>query len=196
MTPLAQGELPGETTEQARFLLGKLLVRDLGDARLIGRIVETEAYLVGDEAAHAYRGMTPRNRSLFLARGHAYVYRSYGLFWMLNVSGGAAGEGTGVLIRAVEPLHGIERMQALRGIETVRDLARGPGRLAAAFAIDRSFDGTDLCRAGPLFLAQDGHVCEDAGVSVRIGITKAVERPLRFYVRRNRFVSGRSALNA
>ncbi|MBV9654507.1 MAG: DNA-3-methyladenine glycosylase [Acetobacteraceae bacterium] len=196
LRPLARGELPEDTTELARFLIGKLLARDLADARLVGRIVETEAYLTGDAACHAYRRMTERNRSLFRERGHAYVYRSYGLFWMLNVSGGPEGVGTGVLIRAAEPLAGTEHMKQLRGTELIRDLARGPGRLAAAFAIDRGFDGADLCREGPLFLTADGHDVDGIGVSTRIGITRDAHLPLRFYAKRNRFVSGPTRLNA
>lgn len=193
--PIERDSLPIDTAAIARQLIGKLIVRDLGDEHLVGRIVETEAYMVGDAACHAYRGMTERNRSLFRERGYAYVYLSYGQFWMLNVSGGMEGEGTGVLVRAAEPLLGIERMKTLRSVDVVRDLARGPGRLAAAFAINRSLDGTDLCRAGLLFLADDGLICKDVGVSTRIGITRDVDRPLRFYVRRSRFLSGRSALN-
>ena len=195
LRPLSRDELPEDTTALARFLLGKLLVRDGEQQHMTGRIVEVEAYLAGDAACHAYRRITERNRSLFLERGHAYVYRSYGLFWMLNVSGGPEGVGTGVLIRAVQPVSGVERMKALRGMDAVRDLARGPGRLAAAFAIDRGFDGVDLCREGFLFLAADGETIEDVGVSTRIGITRDAHLPLRFYVRRNRFVSGPPALN-
>ena len=111
-----------------------------------GRIVETEAYIVGDAAGHAFRGMTERNRSLFLERGHAYVYLAYGISYMLNVSSEKPGIGAGVLIRAIEPLEGLPIMRLNRGVERVRDLARGPGRLAAALRIDRSLDGLDLCR--------------------------------------------------
>src|SRR5580692_774617 len=138
---LSRDELPIATVKLARFLIGKTLVHDLPGARLAGRIVETEAYVVGDAAAHSFRGMTARNRSLFLERGHAYVYFVYGNHFMLNVSGEHEGVGEGVLLRAVEPLEGIERMQLLRGVSNLRDLARGPGRLAEAFAIDRKLDG-------------------------------------------------------
>ena len=130
------------------LLLGKVVVRRLGGRHITGRIVETEAYLQGDPACHAFRGMTPRNRSLFLDVGHAYVYLCYGTSWMLNVSSEGAGTGAGVLLRALEPLCGIEHMR--RGREQVRlaDLARGPGRLAAALRIDRRHDGVDLFRRG------------------------------------------------
>ncbi|MBN9256353.1 MULTISPECIES: DNA-3-methyladenine glycosylase [unclassified Mesorhizobium] len=193
--PLARAELPDDTVGLARYLIGKLVVRALPEGTVGGRIVETEAYVAGDAAGHGYRGMTPRNRSLFLERGHAYVYLAYGVSFMLNVSSEAPGIGTGVLIRALEPLHGIAIMRLNRGVERLRDLARGPGRLAAALRIDRSLDGTDLCREGPLWLASDGHDPGAIGLSTRIGISKDAERPLRFYVRENPFVSGPAALN-
>ncbi|MCB8874337.1 DNA-3-methyladenine glycosylase [Acidisoma silvae] len=138
---IARSDLPQDTIALARFLIGKIVVRDLGEGRVSGRIVETEAYIVGDAAGHAYRGMTPRNQSLFLERGHAYVYLAYGLSWMLNVSGDAPGIGAGVLIRALEPLDGVSLMARNRGTPRLRDLARGPGRLAQALAIDRRLDG-------------------------------------------------------
>ena len=127
-------------------------MRELPEGVASGRIVETEAYVVGDAAGHAYRGMTPRNRSLFLEPGHAYVYLAYGISYMLNVSSETPGIGAGVLIRALEPLEGFPIMQLNRGVERLRDLARGPGRLAAALQIDRRLDGLDLCREGPLWL--------------------------------------------
>ncbi|TPK63035.1 DNA-3-methyladenine glycosylase [Mesorhizobium sp. B2-4-19] len=192
---IARPELPGETVALARFLIGKLVVRDLPEGMVSGRIVETEAYVVGDAAGHGFRGMTPRNRSLFLERGHAYVYLAYGVSMMLNVSSEAEGIGTGVLIRALEPLEGIAIMRRNRGVERLRDLARGPGRLAAALRIDRSLDGLDLCRKGPVWLAKDGQKPGEIGQGIRIGITKDVDRLLRFYVRGSPFVSGPSSLN-
>ena len=193
--PLPRADLPGDTTALARFLTGQTLVRDLPEGRVSGRIVETEAYGVGDPAGHAFRGLTPRTRALFLEPGHAYVYLAYGVSWMLNVSSEAAGVGAGVLIRALEPLEGVAIMRANRGVERLRDLARGPGRLAQALRIDRGLDGIDLCRDGPLWLAKNAGDPSEIGQSVRIGITKAAERPLRFYVRGSPFVSGPRALN-
>lgn len=193
--PLVRADLPQDTIALARFLIGCIVVRDLAEGRVSGRIVETEAYIVGDAAGHAYRGMTPRNRSLFLARGHAYVYLAYGLSWMLNVSGDTPGIGAGVLIRALEPLDGIPIMQRRRGTDRLRDLARGPGRLAQALLIDRRLDGLDLCQEGPLWLASDGAEPGSIGESVRIGITKDAHRLLRFYVRGSAFVSGPRTLN-
>src|SRR6201997_164005 len=149
---LDRAEMPVDTAQLARFLVGKMLVRELAEGLAGGRIVETEAYDIGDPAGHAYRGMTPRNRALFLERGYAYVYLAYGTSFMLNVSSETPGVGAGVLIRAIEPTDGISIMQRNRGTERMRDLARGPGRLCAALNIDRRLDGVDLCREGPLWL--------------------------------------------
>jgi DNA-3-methyladenine glycosylase len=189
-------ELPDNTVTQAKWLLGKLVVRHTGAGLMIGRIVETEAYLHDDEAAHSFRGMTPRNRSLFLEKGHAYVYIAYGVSMMLNVSAGKAGVGTGVLIRALDPVTGIELMEKNRGMTTLRDLTRGPGRLAQAFAIDLSLQGLDLCRKGELWLAKDGYKVGKIGASKRIGITKNADPLLRFFVKGNPFVSGPRSLNS
>jgi DNA-3-methyladenine glycosylase len=193
--PLARSELPADTLALARYLIAKLVVRALPEGLVSGRIVETEAYVVGDAAGHAYRRMTPRNRSLFLEPGRAYVYFAYGLHDMLNVSSEAAGIGAGVLIRALEPLEGVPIMRRNRGVERTADLARGPGRLAEALRIDRSLDGVDLCRQGPLWLAHGDREPGEIGQSVRIGISREVDRPLRFYLRGSPFVSGPRSLN-
>jgi DNA-3-methyladenine glycosylase len=193
--PLRRSVLPSDTIALARSLIGTVLVRALPEGVVSGRIVETEAYVVGDAAGHAYRGMTPRNRSLFLERGHAYVYLAYGISYMLNVSSETPGIGAGVLIRALEPLEGIPIMQRNRGIERLRDLARGPGRLAAALRVDRSLDGLDLCRAGPLWLGRGDHEPGEIGQSIRIGISRDASRLLRFYLRGSPFVSGPRSLN-
>jgi DNA-3-methyladenine glycosylase len=172
-----------------------MLMRKLAEGEAGGRIVETEAYEIGDAASHAYRGVTPRNRALFLERGHAYVYLAYGVSLMMNVSSETSGVGAGVLIRAIEPIIGVAIMERNRGVENVLDLARGPGRLCQALAIDRRLDGIDLCQAGPLRLASDGHASDVIGRSKRIGITRAADNPSRFYVRGSPFVSGPRALN-
>jgi DNA-3-methyladenine glycosylase len=192
---LARAELPTDTVALARYLIGKMVVRELPEGMVGGRIVETEAYVVGDAAGHAYRGMTPRNRSLFLERGHAYVYLAYGSSYMLNVSSEMSGIGAGVLIRAVEPREGIPIMQLNRGIEGLRDLARGPGRLAAALRVDRRLDGLDLCQEGPLWLGHGAPEFCEIGESVRIGIARDADRILRFYLRGSPFVSGPRSLN-
>ena len=193
--PLARAELPADTVALARFLIGKLVVRALPEGVVSGRIVETEAYVPGDEAGHAFRGMTQRNRSLFLERGHAYVYLAYGVSWLLNVSSESPGIGAGVLIRALEPIEGTALMQRNRGTARVRDLARGPGKLTEALRIDRGQDGLNLCRKGPLWLARDNAPAPALGQSIRIGIIRDADRLLRFYVRGNPFVSGPRSLN-
>ncbi len=194
--PLVRRTVPRDTVDLARFLLGKILVRQQGTFTMVGRIVETEAYLVGDPAAHAFRGMTPRNRSLFLEVGHAYVYLCYGTSHMLNISSEDAGTGAGVLLRALEPLSGIEHMRRARKGASVRDLARGPGRLTEALGVDRRHDGIDLFRRGPLWIGSDGTSVDSIGQSVRIGLTKAADERLRFFVAGNRHLSGARRLNA
>lgn len=191
---LARAELPSDTAALARFLIGKVLVRDAPEGRTSGRIVETEAYVIGDAACHAFRGETLRNRSLFLERGRAYVYLIYGTWYCMNVSGEEPGIGAGVLVRALDPLEGIALMEQRRASTRAVDLTRGPGRLAAAMAIDRSCDGVDLCAAGPLWLGKITHPEGAIGLSTRIGLTVEADRLLRFYERGNPFVSGPARL--
>lgn len=187
---LRRAELPVDTVKLARYLIGKVVVHDVAVGRLSGRIVETEAYPVGDSAGHALRGKTPRNSSLFLKRGHAYVYFTYGSSFMLNVTSEIRGVGGGVLLRALEPLEGIALMQRSRATTRLIDLARGPGRLAEAMRIDLRQNGLDLCAAGPLWLATAARNTSTIGTSVRIGLTRNVDRRLRFYERCNPYVSG------
>lgn len=194
-TRLTRDELPVDTAALARFLIGKIVVRETPEGVISGRIVETEAYVLGDAASHAFRGLTPRTRPMFLERGHAYVYLNYGVSWLLNVSSEAEGVGAGVLIRALEPLEGVALMQAHRGTEKLRDLARGPGRLCKALQVGPWADGLDLCAEGLLWLGRDDREPGEIGVGVRIGITKDADRLLRFYVRGSPFVSGTRALN-
>jgi DNA-3-methyladenine glycosylase len=146
-----------------------------------GCIVETEAYPPGDRSGHSYRGRTARNETLFLGTGFAYVYFIYGTSYMLNVTAEGPGVGAGVLLRAIEPLEGIDLMKRFRKTDILRDLARGPGRLAAALQIDRRLDGVDLCANGPLWLGTAVLETADIGTSVRIGITHEMDRPLRFF---------------
>jgi len=191
---LTLAELPADTIALARFLIGKVVVRDHPAGRMSGRIVETEAYPPGDPAGHHYRGPTTRNRSLFLRHGHCYVYFTYGNHFMLNVSSESADVGGGVLIRALEPLDGIKTMQRHRKTQKLTELTRGPGRLAAALQIDRRYDGIDLCKRGPLWLGAlvSGKALppRPPARTVRIGITKATDRLFRFYERGNPYVSG------
>ncbi len=191
---LLRTELPVGSAALARFLIGKTVVRAVPGGRMLGRIVETEAYLPRDAASHAFNGMTRRNRVLFMQRGHAYVYFIYGNHFMLNVSGEEEGIGGGVLLRALEPLEGLDFMQKLRGDVSVRDLARGPGRLAQALKVDLRLQAVDLCAAGPLWLGAPLKPPGRIGRSVRIGISKDAHRRLRFYERGNAFVSGPAAL--
>jgi DNA-3-methyladenine glycosylase len=193
---LSRAELPVDTADLARYLIGKTLVYDHESGRMSGRIVETEAYVVGDAAAHSFRGETARNRSLFLERGHAYVYFIYGTSYCLNVSGEVHGIGGGVLLRALEPLDGIALMERNRGTTRLPDIARGPGRLAAAMGIDKRCDGLDFCAPGPLWLGAAAQPTEAIGESVRIGLTREVDRVLRFYERDSPFVSGPKRLRA
>ena len=184
---LSRASLPSDTAELARYLIGKTIVHKIGRSTVSGRIVETEAYPPGDASGHGYRGRTARNQSLFLGRGFAYVYFIYGTSYMLNVS---AEVGAGVLLRAIEPLDGISVMKRLRKTDKLTDLARGPGRLAAALGIDRRLDGVDLCANGPLWLGTAVREIAHISATVRIGITREVDRPLRFYEDGSPFVSG------
>jgi DNA-3-methyladenine glycosylase len=194
MRRLKRAELPVDTAALARFLIGKTLVRDVPDGRTSGRIVEVEAYVPGDASGHAYVGETRRNRSLFLRRGHAYVDFSYGMHFGANVSAERPGIGGGVLLRALEPIEGVAIMQARRRTHRLTDLARGPGRLAEAMAIDRSLDGIDLCSRSAVWLATEIRAPGRVATSVRIGISKEVTRLLRFYESGNPHVSGPAGL--
>jgi DNA-3-methyladenine glycosylase len=179
-----------DTVQMARYLIGKVVVHDTNAGRLSGRIVETEAYPVGDAAGHAFIGKTQRNRSLFLERGHAYVYLNYGISFLLNVSSELAGVGAGVLLRAIEPLEGLELMAASSGATRLPDIGRGPGRLTKALRVNLAQDGVDLCAAGSLWLAATAQAAGRIGKSIRIGITRDAHRVLRFYEPGNAHVSG------
>jgi DNA-3-methyladenine glycosylase len=202
----------------ARRLLGKLLVRKTKERKLIaGRIVEVEAYLgphqkPADPAAHSHRGPTPRNRVLFGPAGHAYVYFIYGMYSCMNVSCEREGHGGGVLIRALEPLAGLELMARNRGLDAfppfspktregwgnLRDLTGGPGRLCQALGITRSADnGLDLLDPkSPLQLRDDGTRAGRVIVTARIGIRHAAELPLRFALAGNDCVSGPKSMGS
>jgi DNA-3-methyladenine glycosylase len=181
--------LPSDTVELAEYLIGKTIVHKSGRNRISGRIVETEAYPPGDRSGHAYHGPTARNQSLFLDRGFAYVYFIYGTSYMLNVTAEEPGVGAGVLLRAIEPLEGINLMKRLRKTDKLIDLARGPGRLAAALQIDQRLDGVDLCANGRLWLGTGVRATTHVSTTVRIGITREVGRLLRFFETGSPFVS-------
>ena len=194
LVPLHRSDLPVDTVDLARFMLGKYLVHDLPEGRVAGRIVETEAYPVGDSTNHAYPGRRAYNGSMFLEHGHAYVRLTYGIYCVINVVSERAGTGAAVLIRALEPVEGIEWMQARRPGTKLRDLARGPGRLALALGIGLGFDGADLCTGRGLWLAarrgKPGAASKPLAVTTRIGITRETHRLLRFYEPGSLFVSG------
>jgi DNA-3-methyladenine glycosylase len=187
---LSRASLPTDTAELAGYLIGKTIVRKTARNRISGRIVETEAYPPGDRSGHAYRGRTARNQTLFLERGLAYVYFIYGASYMLNVTAEGPGIGAGVLLRALEPLEGINLMKRLRKTDKLIDLARGPGRLAAALQIDRRLDGVDLCARGPLWLGTPVRETAHVSRTARIGITRGVDKLLRFFEAGSPFVSG------
>ena len=177
-------------------LLGKILVRRQGRETLAGRIVEVEAYLRDDPAAHSFIGKTPRNAVMFGPPGFAYVYFIYGNHFCMNVSCLPDKLAGAVLFRALEPVRGMKEMFKLRGIEEgsdMRKLTSGPGRLAAALGITRERDnGKDLTDSkSDLYIADDGSAPPRVTITKRIGITKAAEMPLRYIVAGNRFVSGR-----
>jgi len=180
------------TLDVARQLLGKYLVRRHTDGMTIGRIVETEAY-VGplDKACHASRGRTRRTEVMFGRAGHAYVYMIYGFHFMLNIVTEAVDFPAAVLIRAVEPIKGIDLMRERRGIEEPRHLASGPGKLCEAFAIDRTLNGSDLC-GSVLYVRDDGDSVPGVVTRPRIGVDYAgrwKHKPWRFLIRGNSFVS-------
>ncbi len=167
----------------ARALIGAtLLVDGVG-----GVIVETEAYDQSDAASHTHRGPTARNAAMFGPSGHAYVYRSYGLHWCLNFTCREPGHGAGVLIRAVEPREGLAQMRARRGLEDVRLLCAGPGRVGQALGITLAHYGLPLDR--PPFFVAAADEAVDVVAGPRIGISKAIEAPWRFGLAGSRFLS-------
>ncbi len=197
-------EVPPERV--ARRLLGKVLARRARSGWIAGRIVEVEAYLgphrrQADPAAHAHRGPTPRNEVLFGPAGHAYVYFIYGMYFCMNVSCEREGHGGGVLLRALEPVAGLEQMARNRGLApgaTAKELTSGPGRLCQALGITRSADnGLDLTDPeSPLQLRDNGTRAGRVLVTARIGIRHAAELPLRFALAGNGCVSGPKSLNS
>ncbi len=177
----------------AKELLGKLLVRRLEDVDLIGKIVEVEAYGGEDDpASHAFRGVTDRSRLMFGVGGFAYVYFTYGKHFCFNVTTGKEGVAGAVLVRALEPVKGVEIMQKNRSGRLLRELTNGPGKLTEAMNITKQQNGLDLTRSGKLFICkprmEEGFEVVVAG---RVGIRVGVEKPWRFYIKDNRFVSRR-----
>ena len=159
-----------------------LLVDDVG-----GTIVEVEAYDQEDPASHGFRGRTARNAAMFGPPGHAYVYRSYGIHWCLNLVSEEEGVASAVLVRALEPTHGLERMRARRGVDAPRLLCAGPGRLCQALGITGEHDGLPLDRPPFTLVAREQPVDVHAGP--RVGITRAADLPWRYGLAGSRFLS-------
>jgi len=201
LLPLPQSFYDRDPRRVARDLLGKLLIRRNRRALIVGRIVEVEAYLHGDPAAHSFVGRTSRNAVLWGPPGISYVYFIYGNYFCFNVSCLPDGRPGGVLFRAVEALLGIKEMVRARGVKIedaadLRLLTSGPGRLAEAFGITRQRDNEKNLTSpeSDLWIADDGSPRPRVKITLRIGITKAAERPLRYIIPGNAFVSGRKVL--
>jgi DNA-3-methyladenine glycosylase len=179
----------GETEQVARSLLGKVLVHQTPQGLTAGRLVEVEAYLYrGDPACHAARGRTARNAAMFGPAGTAYVYLIYGIHYCFNVVTGKEGEGEAVLVRALEPLTGLEIMRERRGTVQAGRLCSGPGKLCRAMAIGPAQNGASLCRE-PFYLADDGFLPGDVVSTTRVGITAGADLPLRYYLAGNPYIS-------
>lgn len=185
-----------ELISLARDLLGKMLVKSNGREFLAGKIVEVEAYDGDlDEAAHSYGGITKRNEIMFEAGGYLYVYFTYGAHHCCNVVTGKKGQGTAVLIRAVEPVLGLERLiknrfgRKLKNGKELLNLTSGPGKICAAFRIERKHSGTDLMGKEIFILDGEKIKSKDIGVSKRIGITRSVDLPWRFFIKNNPYLS-------
>ncbi len=177
------------TVQVARSMLGKILVHETAKGACAGHVVEVEAYLFeNDPACHAARGKTARNAAMFGPPGTAYVYLIYGIYYCFNVVTAGEGVGEAVLVRALEPLSGIELMGRRRGNPNPRLLTSGPGRLCQAMAIGREQNSADLC-TGNLYLADDGQSSGEMVSKTRIGISVAESLPLRFYLAGNPYVS-------
>lgn len=179
-----------DTIEAARSILGKVIVRRTPEGIIAGRIVEAEAYTSNDPSCHACKAMTKRNAQMFGPPGHAYVYFTYGMYFCLNAVTGPEGVGEAVLIRAAEPLDGIELMERNRGTDVLTNLASGPGKLCQAFGLDRLQNGLDLT-GSDLTIVDDGFLPGEIVTATRIGIRLATDRPWRFYLKGNPHVSRR-----
>jgi len=190
--PLSRSFYDSNTVLVAKKLLGKLVVRKLNGQVISGRIVETEAYTSGehDPASHAYRGMTERNKVMFGKNGISYVYFTYGMYFMFNVVAKKKTEDAGaVLIRALEPIKGIKIMELNRNVKNELNITNGPGKLTKALVINKKLNGSDLTKKGKLYITNFERRREEISASVRIGISFAIDKKWRFYLKRNKFVS-------
>ncbi len=196
MKPLPRKFFARHPADVAPELLGKLLVRQINGSRLYGRIVEVEAYSSDDPASHTYRGPTERNRAMFGEPGHAYIYFIHGMHHCINVTARYDTPAGGVLIRALEPLFGIETMQLFRGREKLQDLASGPAKLTQAMKIDKALYGVDMTRVGPLYIAAGppgdsplARAVIPVVATPRIGISKATDVLWRFVIEGSPYLS-------
>lgn len=197
MKKLSRSFYTEPTLTIAKKLLGKYLVHHTSQGKLVGKIVETEAYIGPfDKASHAYKNkLTQRNQAEFLIGGHIYIYLVYGMYWQINISSSGAGKPECVLLRALEPMQGLERMKQLRYNKNVKNLTNGPGKLCVAMKLDKSFYGVDLVNNSKIYLEDRcDKIFEKNIVSVpRIGIDYAgpywAKKKWRFYIRNNKFVS-------
>ncbi len=197
-TPLPRSFYAPSADTVAAGLLGHWLIRNGPDGLCGGEIVETEAYLTGDPACHAFIGKTKRNQAMWGPPGYSYVYFIYGNHWCFNVVCQPPGTAEAVLIRALEPAFGLDIMHSWRPVANRHQLTNGPGKLCAAMGIDRSLDDVDLCDLrSPLFIARNSTLksfLQQRGPAVtttRIGITQAASLPLRFYLEGSPFISRR-----
>lgn len=186
---LTRDELPTEAVALARALIGKSLIHDRPSGAIGVRIVETEAYPVGDPAGWAFHGRTAHNAPLFQGFGRIHVYLSYGVSWLTNIAAAAGDGGAGVLFRAGEPVWGVDAMVARRHRDRLIDLTNGPGKLSAALGIGRGANGGDFFDGGALWIGVAVRPVSAIAISPRIGISKAVDAPLRFFESENVFVS-------
>ena len=189
MSRISRRALPVATVALARYLIGKLLVHEFPSGRVSGRIVETEAYPPGDPTGYARPGLTTSNAPLFAARGTAYVRMVYGTCLTLNLASEADSVGAAVLIRALEPVDGIDLMLKRRPASRLRDLARGPGRVCAALGIGRELSGTDVTVSRVLWLERMPGAPVRIQVATRIGLSRDQHLRLRFIEAGSPFVS-------
>lgn len=177
----------GKTSQVARELLGCYLVHESPEGKTVGKIVETEAYLSGDPAAHSYNGKTNRNSAMFGPAGHAYVYFTYGMHYCFNVVTREEGIGEAVLIRSLEPIEGVELMKKRRKVTDVRNLCSGPAKLVQAMGITKNQNGQSLLVGGLHILPRTKKM--SVVCTTRVGISKARDKKLRFYIKNNPYVS-------
>jgi DNA-3-methyladenine glycosylase len=185
LQPLPRRFYARGSLQVAPDLIGRLLVRELDGVRMSGRIVEVEAYGPEDPASHSFRGPTPRNATMFGAPGHLYVYVSHGIHHCMNLT---TGQGSAVLLRAIEPLEGVDEMARRRGLADTRLLCAGPGRLCQALGVTRAEDGRDVTRGRGLWVAA-GEPLGEITATPRIGLTVARDQPWRFVEAGSRFLS-------